>query len=325
MNVLIKNLRIMKQTLLTLALMLLPMLASADAVEIDGIYYNLDTEAKTAEVTNNPNSYSGSVAIPEKVKHEGTEFSITSIGEGAFYGCLGLTSITIPNSVTSIGEKAFSFCWGLTSIEVESGNMKYDSRDNCNAIIETESNMLIAGCKNTTIPNSVTSIGNNAFYWCSGLTSITIPNSVTSIGNSAFEACSSLTSIIIPNSVTSIGKSAFQECRGLTSITIPNSVTSIGGSAFQYCSGLLDMFCYAGNVPKTGSYAFEESNIANATLHVPAGSVGAYQAAKQWKNFKEIVELKYDEVMLAKFDHNNDGVVDAADIIVLVNYIAGKK
>jgi hypothetical protein len=107
----------------------------------------------------------------------------------------------------------------LTSIVVEEGNTVYDSRENCNAIIETASNTLINGCKNTTIPNSITSIGDGAFLYCSSLTSITIPNSVTGIGKGAFEGCSSLTSVTIGNSVTSIGGYAFYYCSGLNSIT----------------------------------------------------------------------------------------------------------
>ena len=173
--------------------------------------------------------------------------SVTSIGYWAFSDCGGLTSITIPNSVTSIGIGAFEGCSGLESIVVDPGNTKYDSRNNCNAIIETESNTLFAGCKNSVIPNSVTSIGYDAFSGCSGLTSITIPNSVTSIGNYAFSGCSGLTSITIPNSVTSIESYAFWDCDGLTSITIHNSVTSIGNGVFDGCSGLKSIVVDPGN------------------------------------------------------------------------------
>ena len=163
--------------------------------------------------------------------------SVMSIGRSAFSGCTGLTSITIPNSVTSIGDDAFSGCSGLISIVVESGNTHYDSRNNSNAIIDFRNNLL-AGCRTTIIPNSVTSIGYSAFSGCSGLTSVTIPNSVTSIGDDAFSGCSGLKSVTIPNSVTSIGYGAFSGCSGLISVTIPNSITSIENSAFSGCSGL---------------------------------------------------------------------------------------
>ena len=157
--------------------------------------------------------------------------SVTSIGDYAFYGCSSLTSVTIPNNVTSIGSYAFYIRSGLTSITVAQGNTKYDSRENCNAIIESESNTLILGCKTTIIPNSVTSIGERAFSGCSGLTSITIPNSVTSIGSYAFQGCG-LTSITISNNVASIGEGAFSRCTALASLTIPSSVTSVGDFAF---------------------------------------------------------------------------------------------
>ena len=180
--------------------------------------------------------------------------NIMKIESDAFRNCESLTSIDIPQSVTSIGSGAFAYC-NLTSIEVESGNNKYDSRNNCNAIIEKSTNTLIVGCKNTIIPNSVTSIGSSAFYGCISLTSVTIPNSVTSIGSYAFDGCSGLTSVTIPNSVTSIGGGAFSGCSGLTSVTIGNSVTSIGSSAFYGCSGLTSV-TIGNSVTSIGSSAF---------------------------------------------------------------------
>ena len=153
--------------------------------------------------------------------------SVTSIGENAFRCCENLTSITIPSSVTSIGGWAFADCDNLTQIKVAPDNPVYDSRDNCNAVIETKSNTLIAGCASTIIPSSVTSIGKQAFAGCSSLTSITIPSSVTSIGESAFARCKSLTSITIPSGVKSIGESVFWCSDNLTSITIPTHITNI--------------------------------------------------------------------------------------------------
>ena len=165
-----------------------------------------------------------SVTIPD---------SVTIIGRHAFEGCTGLTSITIPDSVTRIGESAFDGCTGLASITVSGGNKKFDSRNNCNGIIETASNTLISGCKNTDIPDSVTSIGDSAFDSCTGLTSITIPDSVTSIGDGAFGSCTGLTSITIPDSVTSIGASAFWDCTRLTSVCFMGDAPVVNESSFQ--------------------------------------------------------------------------------------------
>lgn len=166
-----------------------------------------------------------------------------SIGEHAFSGCSGLTSVTIPDSVTSIGNLAFSACNGLTSI---------------------------------TISNSVTSIGNGAFLTCSGLTSITIPNSVTSIGRFAFMMCGGLTSVTIPDSVVSIGNGAFSYCLGLTSMTIPDSVTCIGDHTFSWCSGLTNI-TIPDSVTSIGEYAFRRcSGLKSVSIPDSVTSIGHY-------------------------------------------------
>ena len=202
--------------------------------------------------------------------------SVTSIGGGAFAGCSGLTSVTIHSSVTSIGGGAFSGCTGLTSIFVESSNSVYDSRGNCNAIIETATNTLIAGCKISFIPPSVTSIGNSAFNGCSGLTSITIPSSVTTIGNSAFSYCRGLTSITIPSSVTSIGNSAFRGCSGLTSVTIPEGVTSIASYVFRDCTGLTSV-TIPSSVTAIGNETFYGcTNLTSVVIPSSVTSIGEF-------------------------------------------------
>lgn len=184
--------------------------------------------------------------------------SVTSIGEHAFCGCSGLTSIVIPNSVTDIGKEVFSYCQNLESIsiaesvtsidnnvfnkcislseiKVDKSNKVYDSRENCNAIIETKSGTLMYGCMNTVIPDDVTYLAAEAFSSCEGLTSITIPASVASIGDSVFEVCTSLKTVVIEEGVESIEVLAFNGCKQLTSVTIPKSVTEINRIAFYEC------------------------------------------------------------------------------------------
>ena len=226
--------------------------------------------------------------------------SVTSIGQDAFYLCSGLTSVTIPSSVTSIGYGAFSGCSGLTSIVVESGNPVYDSRNNCNAIIETASNILIAGCKNTIIPNNVTTIEQDAFYGCSGLTSVTIPNSVSSIGQKAFWNCSSLTSVTIPNSVTTIGQRAFESCSSLTSVTISNSVTSIGRDAFWGCTSVTDVYCHAlPNQLTWDEFRCDDFNRNQKPLcHV--------YDADEWKEFEGIVNVTFVGDLRLRLEANAD-------------------
>ena len=247
--------------------------------QIGDLYYNLDGDNLTAEVTSQISDWPywsttiTTAVIPASVTYNNVTYSVTSIGDKAFSGCSGLTSVTIGNSVTSIGEWAFYDCWGLTSVTI--GNSVTN--------IGSSAFYGCTGLTSVTIPNSVTSIGSSAFYnvpnivysgiatgspWrarsvngyvdgylvysddtktdllaCPSAATgeIVIPNSVTSIGHGAFHFCNNLTSITIPNSVTSIGNRAFHSCSGLTSVTIPNSVTSIGSSAFESCSGLISI------------------------------------------------------------------------------------
>lgn len=202
--------------------------------------------------------------------------SVVTIGNEAFDRCLNLTSINIPKSVLRIGESICPTTLCLTSISVDKDNPIYDSRNNCNAIIETATNKLIQGCKTTIIPYGIEEINSafvgqrgltsitipssvkvleRAFVECYGLTSITIPSNVTDIGRSAFFRCKGLTSIIIPNSVKNLGEQAFYDCDGITSVTIPNSVTSIHSMVFAQCVNLTS--CTIGSsVTSIGAHMF---------------------------------------------------------------------
>ena len=218
----------MKTKLLTLIAILLPMVATADVVEIGGIYYDLITKAKEAKVTKNPNKYTGNVDIPATVAYEGADYSVTSIDEYAFNDCSDLTSVTIPNSVTLLGSYAFSGCSGLTSISIP----------NSLTSLGTYAFSRCTGLTSVTLPNSLTSIGGYSFSGCTGLSSVTIPDNIKEIGYYAFSGCSGLTSISLGDGLQYIGENAFQNCYNLTSITIPKSLTGIGHYAFKGCSGL---------------------------------------------------------------------------------------
>ena len=206
--------------------------------------------------------------------------SYDKLGNYAFSGCSGLTSLTIPSCVTSIGYCAFEGCSGLTSLTIPS-------------CVTEIGNYAFSGCSgltSLTIPSGVTSISRNAFESCSGLTSLTIPSSVTSIGDFAFKGCSGLTSLTIPSGVTSIGDWAFEGCSGLTSLTIPSGVTSIGDRAFEGCSGLTSIYAYTKKIPELGYHVFLECDAKNCTVYVPKGTYDVYKSS-EFGYFEKIVEF----------------------------------
>ena len=202
------------------------------------------------------------------------------IGDLAFEGCSGLTSLKLPSDIRLIGRDAFEGCSGLTSITLPSGVTEIGSS-------------AFYGCSGLTsiaLPSGVTEISDYAFYGCSGLTSLTLPSGVTEIGSSAFYGCSGLTSITLPSGVTWIGHSAFEGCSGLTSITLPSGVTEIGKSAFANCSGLTSIYVYAEKMPKLRTNMFDGCDAKKCTVYVPKGTYDDYWLS-EFGYFENIVEF----------------------------------
>lgn len=210
--------------------------------------------------------------------------SVTSIEGSAFYGCTGLTTLYIPANVTSIANGAFGGCFNLESIVVEDGNANYSSPNHCNAIIETSTKTLVAGCNNTIIPADIKTIGASAFEGCNSIKSQIIPSEVTTIGYKAFMGCNGLTDVVLPSTVVSIGSNAFSGCANLKTIIIPPRVTILGGLP-KDCPQLTDVYLYPEVVPYTSgesggmpiSYELEPfMSTTNATLHVISSVINSY-------------------------------------------------
>lgn len=274
---------------------------------------------------------------------------VENVSNYAFRGCTGLTSIKLGPNVKIIDGGAFSNCTGIEEIAVSEDNTVYDSRENCNAIINSENNYLVLGCVNSVIPNSVTWIGNLAFNGVA-LTSINIPSSVTAIGSGAFSGCSNLVRINIPESVTRIGHKAFANCTSLVNVTIPSNVTTLGGWAFGNCTAMKSITSLIPtcnlSLDKEFDSAYEyESFISGGyetafygidkyacTIYVPNGTKETYSKTLPWSEFANIIELDnttgFDEVITenetrkAVYDINGRCVENPTKGIHLIN---GKK
>lgn len=285
----------------------------ASETQVDGIWYNFDSSSQTAEVTykgSDPYSsekvYSGAVAIPSVVTYNEIEYSVTSIGERAFWGSEDMTSILIPNSITKIGERAFSSCKNLLSITIPNSvtEIGYKSFGDCKSLVTV------------TIPSSIISLGDFSFWGCSSLTSINVetgninyasidgilfnkdktillecpggkqgsyvvPDGVTAVYAMAFCECRGLVSVEIPNSVTNIGENAFQECNNLKNVIIGSTVKVLEKEAFYSCSAIETITCYSQRPPTVNQdalYGLDYSTI----VYVPADYLNTYKMHDVW-------------------------------------------
>ena len=227
-----------------------------------------------------------------------------NIGSYAFYGCRGLTSLTLPAGITSIGDYAFSRCSGLTSLNLPAGitTIGYYAFSGCSGLtsltlpagITSIGDYAFHGCSRLTslnLPAGITSINDDTFSGCSGLTSLTIPAGITSIGSGAFYGCRGLTSLNLPAGITSISYNAFYGCSGLTSFTLPAGITEIGSSAFYGCNGLASIYMYSEKVPKMGKDVFKDCDAKKCTVYVPKGTYDDYWLSDFGYFFENIVEF----------------------------------
>lgn len=312
----------------TLMLMLVQMGAMAADAVVNGISYFLNNDRKEAKVTGVNSISDGIVTIPETMEYQKQIYTVTCIGDEAFRDKKELKSITIPKTVVEIGDNIFLNSSNITSIVVDKDNAVFDSRNNCNAIIESETDELLFGCQTTKIPDTVTRIGDNAFYKQENLTHIDIPNSVTSIGKNAFFYCSGLTEFVMPNSVVHIGSGILNGCSGLTSVIFSNSLTSIPVFTLTYCPNittliipasvntidmnaidcrnLTDIYFLGNEVPNVDPRAINDdfgafNSISDITIHVPEGSKDEYDT-DLYNHFNKVVDDALTDPVVAGID-----------------------
>ena len=260
-----------------LLIMLMSMITSRALAYDDivgGIYYNFNTEAQTATVTNGDDKYTGDVVIPESVTYNGVDYGVTAIGASAFSRCNEMTSISIPEGVATIGNNAFYNCSSLTKVILNSNAIASATRTETtplSTIFKNQVTQYILGGNVTEIgdyafsgysnlraikiPDTVKSLGAFAFYGCYHLIEIALPDTVTRIADAAFSHCRSLTEIKLPSTIKKINNGTFKDCRKLEQITIPDGVAEIGNGAFRGCRSLKSIRLPE-SVKKIGNNAF---------------------------------------------------------------------
>ena len=326
--------------LFTMLLALIAVTANAQDFVVDGICYNiLSEDDRTVEVTESPYGYAGDVVIPAEVTYDGGTYSVTTIGDRAFYDYDALTSVSMPE-VTTIGDRAFESCDALTSVSMpEATTIGFGAFYWCSGLVSVSMPSVTAidevafqychALTSVSMP-SVTTIGKRAFFRCDALTSVEMPEAMT-IGREAFSGCSALTSVSMPEvttigyrafgscealtsvdmpEATTIGDGAFRGCSALRSVDIPASITIIGDAAFGNCDNLASVYCHW-EQPLECNPEFTSEVLMNATLYVPKGTIDAYRSVDPWRWFINIEEGNYS------------GITDATASEVVIKVIDG--
>lgn len=242
--------------------------------------------------------------------------SLVNLGGCVFMDCTGLTSLHIPANVTKVGHYLISRAYNVSSITVDPNNRRFDSRDNCNAIIEKSYKRLVVGCSGSTVPEGITGIEMGAFADCINLTHIEFPGSLLFIDTEGFMGCTGLTSITLPSGFRNLNMEAFRECANLKSLTLPASMEYMENYSFYGCDNLKDVTCLGTTPPRTeNNRCFSPITYSTAALHVPAEAIETYQTTYYWSYFGHIDAIR------TPGDLNGDGTITVTDIVNLINMI----